>query len=729
MSNRFTKYNTRFIVATMVIALLGLVGVQIHWISNAMNLSDELFRQQVNEALTNVARNLERREAVNDAVMVVEKSNRDEQESNYTSPKAHPKQHYTHKKSEMAHDADTPVNPSEAISYNSNAQERSNSPAPTTTLQSGNTQPYYNSNNTRQSTVELVQLNVSRNGIGVTTTQSAVNINPSMGLLYVQSKPTTKNSGRVWDSVVPRLRGKIDVNFNQVSQHFNEAVRLCDDGRNIQTTSIAQTQQSVDEQIALVAGMPISMEQQYSSNGIGYTQSAGSYPASRNRGYKTIRTTPSVGYGRTINKIDEYGNRYFTVYVDPDTYDNLLQSDQEVQPQDDVQADETNVAKAHKKAPIAKMLNADRVKNKVEMLQKTVSELGEFTKSLNQRVNEVLVDSMIANEFSAKGLPLDYTFSVKNGETNKFIYASDKVEDPAGSYPYQATLFPSDILQKNHKLIVNFPNKTSYIISNNLGVLFSSFMFIMMIGGGFGWTMRNLVRHKKVSEMKSDFINNMTHEFKTPIATIALAADALRDPDVSRNSDRVGRFIGVIKEENQRLGSQVERVLQAARLERGELALSKSEININDIIQNAKDSIALQVDAKGGIVHCNMEAEYPFVFADEMHIRNVMLNLLDNAIKYTTNEPVLTITSRNVEGGVNVTVRDNGIGITKENQKRVFEKLYRVPTGNVHNVKGFGLGLSYAKAIVDAHGGDISVSSEFGEGSEFTIFIPYGNMV
>ncbi|MBL7974144.1 MAG: HAMP domain-containing histidine kinase, partial [Candidatus Kapabacteria bacterium] len=149
----------------------------------------------------------------------------------------------------------------------------------------------------------------------------------------------------------------------------------------------------------------------------------------------------------------------------------------------------------------------------------------------------------------------------------------------------------------------------------------------------------------------------------------------------------------------------------------------------NDIIQNAKDSIALQVDAKGGIVHCNMEAEYPFVFADEMHIRNVMLNLLDNAIKYTTNEPVLTITSRNVEGGVNVTVRDNGIGITKENQKRVFEKLYRVPTGNVHNVKGFGLGLSYAKAIVDAHGGDISVSSEFGEGSEFTIFIPYGNMV
>jgi two-component system, OmpR family, phosphate regulon sensor histidine kinase PhoR len=370
----------------------------------------------------------------------------------------------------------------------------------------------------------------------------------------------------------------------------------------------------------------------------------------------------------------------------------------------------------------------DRVAMKIRSIQETMSELGEFTTTLEQRINNHILDSMIASEFSSKKLPLDYEFAVENGQFKTISFAKNSAStnqfDVFRDSPYSTVLFPNDILQRNHKLYVMFPNKTSYLAGTNLSVILYSALFVVMIVGCFGWTLNNLNKHKAVSAMKSDFINNMTHELKTPIATIGLAAEALRDPDITASKDRVHRFVTVIKDENTRLGTQVERVLQAARLERGEIALSKTEFDVHECISSVVESLALQIGANGGEIITDFRAENSIIVADEMHITNSLLNLLDNAMKYTDTTPSIKITTLNDGNSMIIRVKDNGIGISKEHQQKVFDKLYRVPTGNIHNVKGFGLGLSYVKAIADAHHGEVAVESAPKTGSMFEITLP-----
>lgn len=370
----------------------------------------------------------------------------------------------------------------------------------------------------------------------------------------------------------------------------------------------------------------------------------------------------------------------------------------------------------------------DRVAMKLRSIQETMSELGEFTTTLEQRINNHILDSMIAAEFSIKKLPLDYEFAVENGQFKTVSFT--KNSNPTNQYeifkdsPYSTVLFPNDILQRNHKLYVMFPNKTSYLAGTNLSVILYSALFVVMIVGCFGWTLNNLNKHKAVSAMKSDFINNMTHELKTPIATIGLAADALRDPEITASKDRVHRFVSVIKDENARLGTQVERVLQAARLERGEIALSKTEFDVHECISSVVESLSLQIGANGGKITTDFRADNSIIVADEMHITNSLLNLLDNAMKYTDSTPQINISTHNEGNSMIIRVKDNGIGISKEHQQKVFDKLYRVPTGNIHNVKGFGLGLSYVKAIADAHNGEVAVESAPKSGSMFEIALP-----
>lgn len=357
-------------------------------------------------------------------------------------------------------------------------------------------------------------------------------------------------------------------------------------------------------------------------------------------------------------------------------------------------------------------------------IRQTVRDLREFTRNLGERVSARVVDSVLLLEFSGRNLPTDYVFGIRDGRSAQFICTKNGVQPDAAESAYSTVLFPGDIVPKNHTLHVSFPGKREYLMNKNAAILSSSAVFMAIIVGSFGWTMRNLNRHKKISEMKSDFISNMTHELKTPIATIELAADALRDPDVSASADRVQRFLGVIREENHRLRSQVERVLQAAKMERGELILNTSPIDIHDIIEESADAIKLQLESRGGELHTDLRADSRVVSGDEMHLRNVVLNLLDNAIKYSTDAPFISVSTVNTGTHVRIDVTDRGIGISRENQKRVFERLYRVPTGNVHNVKGFGLGLSYVQAIAEAHGGTVSVQSEVGTGSTFSVILP-----
>ena len=225
--------------------------------------------------------------------------------------------------------------------------------------------------------------------------------------------------------------------------------------------------------------------------------------------------------------------------------------------------------------------------------------------------------------------------------------------------------------------------------------------------------------------MKNDFINNMTHEFKTPIATISLASDSITNPSVISNPDKVKRFADIIRQENKRMHGQVEKVLQMALVERGSIKLNFSDVNIHQVIEQAVSNMSLQVERKEGSVTAQLDAEKYYVEGDLNHISNVINNLLDNANKYSPEKPEITVSTRNISNGIEITVSDKGIGMSKEAKKRIFEKFYRVHTGNLHDVKGFGLGLAYVKAMVTAHKGSIDVKSELGKGSSFILLFPF----
>jgi two-component system phosphate regulon sensor histidine kinase PhoR len=234
-----------------------------------------------------------------------------------------------------------------------------------------------------------------------------------------------------------------------------------------------------------------------------------------------------------------------------------------------------------------------------------------------------------------------------------------------------------------------------------------------------------IMRQKRLSELQKDFINNMTHEFKTPIATISLSADSLANPNVMGNETRTMKFINIIKEENKRMLAQVEKVLQMAQIERQEIQLKLTEVDINQLVQTAANHAELKIASREGSIVVLTHASPAIIQADQNHIANIISNLLDNAEKYTKANPNIVIETKNTKGGILISITDNGIGMSKEVLKNIFEKFYRAPTGNVHDIKGFGLGLNYVKAITEAHGGKITVKSEVGKGSTFTIFLPF----
>lgn len=289
---------------------------------------------------------------------------------------------------------------------------------------------------------------------------------------------------------------------------------------------------------------------------------------------------------------------------------------------------------------------------------------------------------------------------------------------------YQVRLFNTDAESEAGSLRIFFPKKNSFLLSSILPSLISSVVFTSLILFCFIYTINIILTQKKVSLMKTDFINNMTHEFKTPIATISLAVDSINSPMISGSPDKVRRFAHIIKEENNRMLNQVEKVLQIAKLDKQDFELKITDVNINELANMAVEHAALKVNQRGGTIKATINAKKPFIRGDENHISNVIHNLLDNAEKYSPDPLEISLETKNVANGVEITVKDKGIGMTKDDVKRIFEKFYRVSTGNIHDVKGFGLGLSYVKAIVDAHQGTITVRSDLGKGSTFTVFFP-----
>lgn len=290
---------------------------------------------------------------------------------------------------------------------------------------------------------------------------------------------------------------------------------------------------------------------------------------------------------------------------------------------------------------------------------------------------------------------------------------------------YKMRLLPKDYFTAPTYLHIWFPNRDSYLLKTLWPLLTSSTLFLITIILAFSYTIKIILRQKKVSEIKNDFINNMTHELKTPIATISLACEALNDPVMSSSKKNVSQYVGMIREENKRLGVLVENVLRSAVLDRGEMELAQDEIEIHSLIQKSIRNIEIQVLQKGGQIRQTLKAPNTFVTGDTIHLTNVIYNLLDNAIKYSREQPDILVKTESDAVSIKIMVTDSGIGIKKDDQKRIFDKLFRVPTGNVHNIKGFGLGLSYVKVIVEKHHGTVSVASEPGKGSTFTIQLPF----
>ena len=252
----------------------------------------------------------------------------------------------------------------------------------------------------------------------------------------------------------------------------------------------------------------------------------------------------------------------------------------------------------------------------------------------------------------------------------------------------------------------------------------SSIILTLVIILSFSLTIYIIFRQKRLSEIKNDFVSNMTHELKTPISTISLASQMLNDqtiPTESKNYDNISR---IIKDESKRLGYQVEKVLQMAIFDHGKIKLKKKKTDINELVHNVITNFALQIENKNGAIEANLDAENAVLHADNVHFTNMISNLVDNAIKYSGDEPEIRVSTMNQKENLIIRVKDNGIGIKKEDQRRIFEKFYRVPTGNIHNVKGFGLGLSYVKKIAEEHNGSISLKSDPGMGTEFEISIP-----
>jgi two-component system phosphate regulon sensor histidine kinase PhoR len=287
-----------------------------------------------------------------------------------------------------------------------------------------------------------------------------------------------------------------------------------------------------------------------------------------------------------------------------------------------------------------------------------------------------------------------------------------------------STQITTEDSQFKETLFIYFYEDNNYVLHQLGWVIAASILFTTVIISAFWLTVRTMFTQKKLSEIKSDFINNMTHELKTPLATISLAIDALTNEKVIHNSDKIRYYGGLIKEENSRMNKQVEKILQAARIERQENSLNLQRIDVHEVIRKVIENLELQILEKHGKLVLSLTAQRHEINADEVHFSNIIFNLLDNAIKYSSESPKIEVETITQGNSISIRVKDNGIGMSKETQNQIFEKFYRAHTGNIHNVKGFGLGLSYVKGMVDAHNGRIKVESTLGKGSIFTIILP-----
>lgn len=350
----------------------------------------------------------------------------------------------------------------------------------------------------------------------------------------------------------------------------------------------------------------------------------------------------------------------------------------------------------------------------------------------SKRIDIEFLDSVISHEIKLENLPQEYQFAIRN-EKGEIIQFDPKKERVPMSYKLsldtndaaKTVLFPQNMFDEKLNLYIHFPSQNSFVLKEMGSMLIVNIGLVLLIVVAFSFMFKTILTQKKLSEMKNDFISNMTHEFKTPISTISLACEAMSDQDMVQSSSfEAGPYIKMISDENKRLENLVERILQSAVIDRGELKLKTEKLNLTEIIHDICNNAQFRVSNFNGEIRKHLPQEAVFVSGDKIHTTNIISNLIDNAIKYSKNAPQIDVYLKKDKHKIQICIQDQGIGISKEHLEKIFDKLYRIPTGNLHNVKGFGLGLNYVKEIIKINLWDIVVKSKPGEGSTFTINIP-----
>jgi len=450
-------------------------------------------------------------------------------------------------------------------------------------------------------------------------------------------------------------------------------------------------------------------------SGVSSYMSVGSYSSQDGRSFSYSVTSQSM-----TGTVDSTGNLTFNEPVITRTDTTFYQDPIDIEPRSSLQPSSP---------PVSSSDFIERVRRRASefqtMSEQMIAEVSQWERTMELDNNEI--QNIIGRSLRFSNIETPFEFAVirdgvirdgnfRKGSKNDFLKSS-----------YMVRLFPDNIMGQNLILSVIFPEKRNYVLGSMTWILSGSMLFSLVILATFALSLFFLIRQKKISEMKSDFLNNMTHEFKTPIATISLAADTITNPKVINDENSIRHFIGMIKKENSRMNKKVETILQIASLDKKEIDFRFENVSMHSIISRAAETIEIQVHQKKGSLVLRLNASEPVVSGDPEHLFNLVNNLLDNALKYSPEIPEITVETSNNERGLILSVSDRGIGMSKSVQNKIFERFYRQTSGNIHDVKGFGLGLNYVRAIVDAHRGTVTITSEPGKGSIFDVFLPFNN--
>ncbi|QCR22951.1 ATP-binding protein [Pontibacter sp. SGAir0037] len=716
------KYTIIGVIMLMSISLLGVVGLQLYWINNAIEVKQEQFDRSVNEALAKVVEKLETNEAVS---VVTNQMASLEDSSTVPAPKPASPVKVKPTQTETKPKPAAQITPTQAPPKQATAPQKSSQS--TTVLKQLNGKEIITTYSTftpdkangatdqviimgtARADSALAQRSLSLRGVRQLAASPAQAERKEPTFRVVQSDTIFFN--RLQGRQIPLTSTKLDsllsngknnrlkINNRLIQFSFDtlrhmatklDSLKHIEFFERIKADDIASIRVSADSILIYQKGLvpPVYVHGKRNTPGAGVTFWQGATAPRPEPSIKKATATPVL-----ITK-----------------------------PASELK----NPTLANLKKNVASIERVDIKKDKLlDVAQKMVVEYVVKDVPLEKRLNLTELPGILKTELQNKGITLDFGYwIVSNNQDTVAVKHVERLAKSDLTHSYSASLFPNDIFDKSDALGIYFPQSKTYALRSLWGMMALSCLFTLVIIATFGTTIHIIYKQKKLSDMKNDFINNMTHEFKTPIATISLATDSITNPKVYEKPERIKYYTNIIREENKRMNAQVENVLQIALLEKNEFKMNLQQVDVHTLIIRAIESINLQIEQRLGHISMQLNALEHELRSDEVHLYNVICNLIDNANKYSPGSPEINLSTQNINGGILIAVEDKGIGMTKDTQQRVFDKFYRVPTGNLHNVKGFGLGLSYVKAIVQAHHGDIKLKSEPGRGSRFEIYLP-----